>query len=374
VLFRSININSLVGSDNALLKTSQPQFNGLVLTNPLLMAGYDITCLNLTAFTSCKSSVYQERVAGQSVEIKTSNITRFRIASGGPSLNNTSTVIAVDSSGNMCLRDNIALTSQIPSLAGYVDLNSAQTLTNKSIDSATNTITVNSTNVNSLLNQAVLTTSSPSFASLSLTSNTTWVDIPSVQTISGAKTFSGITTISNSTTSTAATNGACVITGGLGVGGACFMTGAFTCANIIKTNISTAASSSTTGSLVCVGGFGCGGSAFFGGHICGQGTMTGVASTGVGTGPTLTVNGNKNSGWFQINCGTSPSGTILYTFTLSTAAPSANYAVCITPRNQLAAGLSGVWATPASTTTWTLNCATTLIAASIYQWQYMIFS
>jgi hypothetical protein len=62
-----------------------------------------------------------------------------------------------------------AVTLNFPNIADTIcGRTTTDTLSSKSIDSASNTITVNSTNINSLLNQAVLTSSQPTFENLTL--------------------------------------------------------------------------------------------------------------------------------------------------------------------------------------------------------------
>jgi hypothetical protein len=74
-----------------------------------------------------------------------------------------------------------SITLNLPSTSNdtLVARNTTDTLTNKSIDSGSNTITVGSTNINSLINQDVRTTASPTFGSLNLTipSNNTFLFI-----------------------------------------------------------------------------------------------------------------------------------------------------------------------------------------------------
>lgn len=85
-----------------------------------------------------------------------------------------------------------------PDAGGNVVLDSAtQTLSFKTIDSAINTVEVSGTNINSLVNQDVRTTSSPTFASLSTTGT-------SISLMNGKEIHNYWTTTSmtNSTTTT----------------------------------------------------------------------------------------------------------------------------------------------------------------------------
>lgn len=82
----------------------------------------------------------------------TSSVERLTIPAGGISLDNTVTSILGLDGTNLVYTDNI------------VDTDSVQTLTNKTIDSASNTVEVSGTNINSLINQDIRTSASPTFA------------------------------------------------------------------------------------------------------------------------------------------------------------------------------------------------------------------
>ena len=66
--------------------------------------------------------------------------------------------------------DNVtSLQTQVDSIAdNVVYTTNLQTITNKTINSTNNTIEVNSTNINNLINQPLLTTSSPAFNSITI--------------------------------------------------------------------------------------------------------------------------------------------------------------------------------------------------------------
>src|SRR5678810_1219303 len=91
----------------------------------------------------------------------TSSVERLTIPAGGISLDNTVTSILGLDGTNLVYTDNI------------VDTDSVQTLTNKTINSASNTVQVSGTNINSLINQDVRTSAGPTFATLTVTANTT---------------------------------------------------------------------------------------------------------------------------------------------------------------------------------------------------------
>lgn len=122
------------------------------------------------------------------------------------------------------------------------------------------------------------------------------------------------------------------------------------------------------------------------GRISGVGTFTtlkiqgktsnvpGVAAgSAAGSSPTLSISGGEISGTFSVTAGTTPSGTLIATFTLALAMASANYGVVITPANQATASLATVsWINVTSTTQFTLNNLTPLVATTVYKWNYQI--
>jgi hypothetical protein len=177
------NINSLLNQD--VRTTATPTFAGVSLVNTLLLTttSFHPITVNNTGMTSGSDILFQSNGTNQSafgvneslgtpesyvwnyanipLKFGTNNSERLRIAASGIGTDNTMTNILGSSSGTLAYKTNL------------VDTSSTQTLTGKTLDSASNTLTVNSTNVNSLLDQDVRTTSDPTFDSVSLTSLTT---------------------------------------------------------------------------------------------------------------------------------------------------------------------------------------------------------
>jgi hypothetical protein len=98
-----------------------------------------------------------------------------------------------------------------------------------------------------------------------------------------------------------------------------------------------------------------------------------AAGSAAGSSPTLTMAGSELSGTFQVVAGTTPSGTTIATFTLDVAMANSSYGVVITAANQSTAGLATMaWINVTSTTQFTINCATPLVATTTYKWNYHI--
>ncbi len=98
-----------------------------------------------------------------------------------------------------------------------------------------------------------------------------------------------------------------------------------------------------------------------------------AAGSAAGSSPTLSINGGEVSGTLQVTAGTTPSGTLIVTVTLDVAMASANYGVVITPANQATASLATpAWIDVTSSTQFTLNNLTPLVATTVYKWNYHI--
>lgn len=98
-----------------------------------------------------------------------------------------------------------------------------------------------------------------------------------------------------------------------------------------------------------------------------------AAGSAAGSSPTLSLTGGEISGTLSVTAGSTPSGTLIVTFTLDVAMASANYGVVITPANQATASLATPsWINVTSTTQFTINNLTPLVATTVYKWNYHI--
>jgi hypothetical protein len=107
--------------------------------------------LNLTGGTNVVISA-----TSGDIEFNTNSLLRLRIPNGGIPTDNTITNILGVLGSTLTFKNNL------------LDTTTAQTLTNKTIDSASNTIDVNGTNINTLINQSLLTTANVTFGALNL--------------------------------------------------------------------------------------------------------------------------------------------------------------------------------------------------------------
>lgn len=100
-------------------------------------------------------------------------------------------------------------------------------------------------------------------------------------------------------------------------------------------------------------------------------TPTFVAGAAAGSSPSFTITGSEVGGRFSITPGTGATTGLIGTFTLSSAMPSSTFVVMFTPANA-AAGAISKWESSTTSSTFTLNALTTLVASTQYIWNYRI--
>lgn len=105
-------------------------------------------------FNASTNQLYNWTITAGDWKVGTNNAERLKILASGIANDNTVTNILGLQGTTLSYKNNI------------VDTTTAQTLTNKTIDSASNTVDVSGTNINTLINQAVTTSSSPTFTAL----------------------------------------------------------------------------------------------------------------------------------------------------------------------------------------------------------------
>ncbi len=198
------NITSLVSQ--AVLTSSSPSFVSETLTSQLTLntGAFHPIIVNQSGTTTGNDILFQKSgvdifsvgtdetanetytwtVAARDYKIGTNNTERLRIPSAGIANDNTITNILGLQSTTLVYKSNVA------------DTSTAQTLTNKTINTAgPNTIQIGGTNITTLLGQAVLTSSSPTFLALSTTNGTN-------QFNSKVTTYRGTTTTTDGSTVT----------------------------------------------------------------------------------------------------------------------------------------------------------------------------
>jgi len=158
--------NALTTTTNPLLMNS-PTFHPITVNNTSATSGNDIlfqnTGVNIAGFgaNQATNEVYAWAFANQPFKIGTNNTERLRIAAAGIATDNTATNILALQGTTLVTKNNVA------------DTSTAQVLTNKTIDSASNTLTITNAplaaaNVNALINQDIRSTASPRFVALQL--------------------------------------------------------------------------------------------------------------------------------------------------------------------------------------------------------------
>jgi hypothetical protein len=172
-LIRNTNVASIVGSQVLSGKTISSSTNTITIggNNINTIISQPVTIGSNPSFTSvgvtnvnASGTVYATNVDSydflgvQPLTIKTAGTNRIVIPNAGIPTDNTITNVLGLQGTTLSTKTNIA------------DTSTAQALTNKTINSASNTIQVNGTNINSLVNQDVRTTAIPTFASISLNS------------------------------------------------------------------------------------------------------------------------------------------------------------------------------------------------------------
>jgi len=154
--------NALTTTTNPLLMNS-PTFHPITVNNTSATSGNDIlfqnSGVNVVGFgvNQATNEAYSWVYANQPYKIGTNNAERLRIAAAGIANDNTLVNMLGLQGTTLSYKNNVA------------DTSTAQVLTNKTLDSASNTLTITNAplaaaNVNTLIDQALLMSSSPTFS------------------------------------------------------------------------------------------------------------------------------------------------------------------------------------------------------------------
>jgi len=139
------NINTIISQP--VLVGSNPSFTSVGVVN--VNASSTVKAVNIDSY---------DFLGAQPLTIKTAGTDRIVIPNAGIAVDNTITDVLGLQGTTLSRKTNLA------------DTSTAQVLTNKTINSASNTIQINGTDINTLINQNVRTTSTPSFTSVSMNS------------------------------------------------------------------------------------------------------------------------------------------------------------------------------------------------------------
>ena len=108
-------------------------------------------------------------------------------------------------------------------------------------------------------------------------------------------------------------------------------------------------------------------------HTLASGTPTIAAGAGAGTSPTVSVSGNDEDGYVEIQPGTTPAAsTTVATITMANACP-AGITPVLQPANAATSALTGAgkaFAFGDSTTAWEIDAGSTALPSGIYEWGY----
>ena len=169
-----IDVNTLINQD--VTTNATPSFMGLSSTGNINITGIsnDDTASQVLALQLDGTLVYKNNVADTSSVQTFTNKTINGANLNGCKYRLFNVTNALEFDTTALTTDKLYIVPDAPSMTSQFILDvSTNTLTNKSIDSATNTITVNSTNINSIINQPLLMTSGVTFDNVALTNGMT---------------------------------------------------------------------------------------------------------------------------------------------------------------------------------------------------------